>query len=108
VVVAWPVTPARHVKLHRQRSKTGAKRVISVRTIGALSLTEYRAYLLDETGRIFRAAILIRVDTDEEAIEAARDIVDAQVEGQGGIELWQEKRLVATLKRERSRSDDDP
>jgi alkanesulfonate monooxygenase SsuD/methylene tetrahydromethanopterin reductase-like flavin-dependent oxidoreductase (luciferase family) len=62
------------------------------------SVTEYRAQLLDQMGRVTRGATFIRAETDEEAIEAAEELVDEANEGRG-IELWQGDRLVATLKR---------
>jgi hypothetical protein len=56
-------------------------------------MQEYRAYLLDESGRISNAAIFIRQDNDEDAIEAAKRLLSDR-----DIDLWQGTRRVTTLK----------
>jgi hypothetical protein len=58
-------------------------------------MPEYRAYLLNDLGRVSRAAIFIRVETDREAIETAK-----QFTAKHDIELWQAARRVAILKPE--------
>jgi hypothetical protein len=56
-------------------------------------MQEYRAYLLDESGRISNAAIFIRQDNDEDAIEAAKQFLNGRA-----LDLWQGTRRVMTLK----------
>lgn len=57
-------------------------------------MTEYLAYILDEDGQRSKsaAALIIRENTDEEAIAAAKLLVDGYA-----LELWQDTRRVITL-----------
>lgn len=55
-------------------------------------MRKYRLYCLDGTRRIQRAADVISAGTDEDAIEIARGL-DMPMAG----ELWQGRRLVATI-----------
>jgi hypothetical protein len=56
-------------------------------------MPEYRAYLLDKSGHISKAAIIIREETDEAAIAVTRALLDTR-----DLELWEEHRLVITLR----------
>ena len=55
-------------------------------------MTDYRLYCLDGTRRIARAAEVIRADGDDQAVRAARALRMPVA-----CELWQGKRLVATV-----------
>ena len=57
-------------------------------------MAEYRAYILDEDGRISRAIELVFPD-DETAKKYARQLVDGH-----DVELWQGDRQIATFDRE--------
>lgn len=54
-------------------------------------MAEYRLYCLDGDGRIGGAAELIVADSDEQALEAARERDSAP------CELWQGRRLVGAI-----------
>jgi hypothetical protein len=58
-------------------------------------MPEYRAYLLDESDKISSAAIFIQEETDDAAIQAAKQYVDGY-----DIELWQDDRRVTRIKSE--------
>ena len=53
----------------------------------------YRLYTLNKQGQIFGPADLIEADTDESAIEKAK-----RLRGSLDQELWQDDRIVTTLK----------
>ena len=38
-------------------------------------MQEYRAYLVDESGKVSQATIFVREDTDEAAIDAAKRLL---------------------------------
>jgi hypothetical protein len=61
-------------------------------------MQEYRAYLLDKSGRISQAAIIIRETTDEVAIAVTKQLLDTH-----DIDLWQGTRRIVTLKAGRFR-----
>lgn len=56
-------------------------------------MQEYRAYLLNDFGRVSEAAIFIREKNDEDAIEAAKQLMSGR-----DIDLWQGIRRVTTLR----------
>ena len=56
-------------------------------------MQEYRAYLIDESGKVSQATIFVREDTDEAAIDAAKRLLDTH-----DIDLWQGTRRVVTLR----------
>ncbi len=55
-------------------------------------MRDYRLYCLDGAKRIARAADVIRADTDDEAVAAAR-LLGKRLP----CEIWQGRRLVATI-----------
>jgi hypothetical protein len=55
-------------------------------------MPNYRAYLLDEQGHILKAHDIV-ADADEAALKHASQYVDGH-----DVEVWQDKRVVATLK----------
>jgi hypothetical protein len=55
-------------------------------------MADYRAYLI-KNNRVDIAATIIKVDTDTEAIEQAKQLVDGH-----DIELWQGPRFVIGFK----------
>jgi hypothetical protein len=55
-------------------------------------MTEYRAYLIDENDRIISAKE-IRADSDEEALDTARQFVDGR-----DVEIWCGQRKIGRLK----------
>ena len=57
----------------------------------------YRLYCLDGEGRISGAAEVVNADTDEEALDAARDRATTP------CELWQGRRLVGRIEAPRKR-----
>ena len=59
-----------------------------------MRMPDYRLYSLDGTRRIAGAAEVLSADSDEEALAAARSL------GKAPCEVWQGRRLVATLQRE--------
>ena len=59
---------------------------------GVLSMPDYRVYCLDGEGRI-SLADWIEAETDEEAIEAVRNMQH----GARKCEIWERRRLVKTL-----------
>lgn len=58
----------------------------------------YRAYLLDNTGRIFRA-IELAIAADDTAIDAAQKLIDGH-----DIELWNKDWRIAKFDRRPSNS----
>jgi hypothetical protein len=52
----------------------------------------YRLYTLGDSDRITRPAAFLEADTDEAAIEQAKQLLDGH-----DLELWQGKRLVVRL-----------
>jgi hypothetical protein len=60
--------------------------------IGNCIMADYRAYLLGSDGHFFDAVSLI-CETDNEAIEKAKHLVDGH-----DVELWQVDRKVAEFK----------
>lgn len=56
-------------------------------------MPEYKVYCLDGAKRIARAAEVLSAAGDEQAIAAARSLVSAG----GACEIWQGRRLVATI-----------
>jgi len=55
-------------------------------------MSDYRIYSLNPEGRITSPHLLISCDTDQAAIERARQLVDQD------FELWEGPRLVARIK----------
>jgi hypothetical protein len=55
-------------------------------------MPEYRAYILDKSGRIFAPKIIISEETDEAAIETAKLALDGH-----SLDLWEGPRRVTTL-----------
>jgi hypothetical protein len=51
-------------------------------------VASYRVYFLNEKGRIVRA-LELACQTDEEAVEQTRQLVDGQA-----VELWERARLI--------------
>jgi hypothetical protein len=60
---------------------------------GEARMPKYRIYRLDMNGRIADADEVIDCDTDKEAIEKAKRMVDGR-----GIEVWQRARRVVEFK----------
>ena len=56
-------------------------------------MPEYKLYRLDGAKRIARAAEVLSADGDEQAIAAARELAASG----GACEIWQGRRLVATI-----------
>jgi hypothetical protein len=56
-------------------------------------MSEYRIYRLDKNGRIADADEVIDCDTDQQAIERAKQMVNGH-----GIEVWQRARRVVEFK----------
>jgi len=56
----------------------------------------YRIYQVDEEGHITGRAVEITCDTDDEAIELARQYVDGLA-----IEVWNRARLVKRLEKDK-------
>lgn len=56
-------------------------------------MPKYRIYRLDKNGRIADADEVIDCDTDKQAIEKAKRMVDGR-----GIEVWQRARRVVEFK----------
>jgi hypothetical protein len=54
-------------------------------------MPEYKLYCLDGAKRIARAAEVLSADSDDQALAAARTLVT------GSFEIWQGRRLVATI-----------
>jgi hypothetical protein len=54
-------------------------------------MPEYKLYRLDGAKRIARAAEVLSADSDEQALDAARNLAP------GSFEIWQGRRLVATI-----------
>jgi hypothetical protein len=54
-------------------------------------MPEYKLYRLDGAKRIARAAEVLSADSDEQALATARTL------GTGSFEIWQGRRLVATI-----------
>ncbi|MBA3512223.1 hypothetical protein [Sphingomonas sp.] len=55
-------------------------------------MPEYKLYCLDGAKRIARAADVLRAESDEQAVAAARGLGRASA-----CEIWQGRRLVATI-----------
>ena len=55
-------------------------------------MQNYRLYCLDGAKRIARAADVIRAESDEEAVAAARELGKPMA-----CEIWHGQRLVATV-----------
>jgi hypothetical protein len=55
-------------------------------------MPEYKLYRLDGAKRIARAADVLSADSDEQAVAAARRLAKT-----GACEIWQGRRLVATI-----------
>ncbi len=55
-------------------------------------MADYKLYCLDGERRIARAPDVIRADSDEQALAAARGLGKATA-----CEIWQGRRLVATI-----------
>jgi hypothetical protein len=55
---------------------------------GGCGVASYRVYFLNDKGRIVRA-IELASQTDEEAVEQTRQLVDGQA-----VELWERARLI--------------
>jgi hypothetical protein len=62
-------------------------------TVEKRALADYRIYRLDKNGRIESAGEVIDCDTDQHAIEKAKQMVDGH-----DIEVWQRARRVIELK----------
>lgn len=56
----------------------------------------YRAYLLDNDGKIAKAPTVLECDNDKRAIQLAKQMLDGS-----DIEVWQGSRLVMTLQHEK-------
>ena len=54
-------------------------------------MPEYKLYRLDGAKRIARAAEVLSADGDDQALAAARGLAA------GSFEIWQGRRLVATI-----------
>ena len=55
-------------------------------------MAEYKLYRLDGAKRIARAADVLSADSDGAALAAARTLTKS-----GSFEIWQGRRLVATI-----------
>ena len=55
-------------------------------------MPEYKLYRLDGAKRIARVADVLSADSDAQALAAARRLAKA-----GACEIWQGRRLVATI-----------
>ena len=55
-------------------------------------MPEHKLYCLDGAKRIARAADVVRAESDEQAVAAARKLGKASA-----CEIWQGRRLVATI-----------
>ncbi len=64
-------------------------------------MPEYKLYCLDGAKRIARAADVLRADSDEQAVAAARTLGLASA-----CEIWQGQQLVATIPPGAKTSDD--
>lgn len=56
-------------------------------------MPEYKLYRLDGVKHIARAAEVLSADSDEAAVAAARSLTETG----GALEIWQGRRLVATI-----------
>jgi hypothetical protein len=59
---------------------------------GGRKMSDYRIYTLNPEGRITSPPLLISCDTDQAAIERARQLIDQD------FELWEGARLVTRIK----------
>jgi hypothetical protein len=64
----------------------------TTRHAGALTMTEYRLYRVDEEGHIQGAPVIVSCEDDEAAIAEAKQYVDGVA-----IEVWDRARRVAIL-----------
>jgi hypothetical protein len=74
-------------------SSKGMQELVTVR--GGVSMPKsYRAYEIDENGKIWRAPHVVQAETDDDAIRQTKSVLNAD-----DIEIWEGARMVARLPR---------